>query len=40
MVDDIIGPQYEERNIGEAIVKAVFPLGKTMLLVALLMKEK
>lgn len=28
MVDDIIGPQYEERSIGKAIVKAVFPLGK------------
>lgn len=28
MVDDIIGPQYEEKNIGKAIVKAVFPLGK------------
>jgi len=28
MVDDIIGPQYEEKNIGEAMVKAVFPLGK------------
>ena len=28
MVDDIIGPQYEEKNIGRAIVKAVFPLGK------------
>jgi translation initiation factor IF-2 len=28
MVDDIIGPQYEEKKIGEAIVKAVFPLGK------------
>lgn len=28
MVDDIIGPQYEEKNIGTAIVKAVFPLGK------------
>jgi translation initiation factor IF-2 len=28
MVDDIIGPQYEERNIGRAIVKTVFPLGK------------
>jgi translation initiation factor IF-2 len=28
MVDDIIGPQYEEKNIGRAIVRAVFPLGK------------
>jgi len=28
MVDDIIGPQYEERSIGKAIVKTVFPLGK------------
>jgi len=28
MVDDIIGPQYEEKKIGEATVKAVFPLGK------------
>ena len=28
MVDDIIGPQYEEKDIGKAIVKAVFPLGK------------
>ena len=28
MVDDIIGPQYEERSIGQAMVKAVFPLGK------------
>ena len=28
MVDDIIGPQYEEKKIGEASVKAVFPLGK------------
>ena len=28
MVDDIIGPQYEEKNIGNALVKAVFPLGK------------
>ena len=28
MVDDIIGPQYEEKNIGQAVVKAVFPLGK------------
>ena len=28
MVDDIIGRQYEERSIGKAIVKAVFPLGK------------
>jgi translation initiation factor IF-2 len=28
MVDDIIGPQYEEKNIGTAVVKAVFPLGK------------
>ena len=28
MVDDVIGPQYEEKKIGEATVKAVFPLGK------------
>jgi len=28
MVDDIIGPQYEERNIGRATVRTVFPLGK------------
>jgi translation initiation factor IF-2 len=28
MVDHIIGPQYEEKNIGTAVVKAVFPLGK------------
>jgi len=28
MVDDIIGPQYEEKSIGEAMVKTVFPLGK------------
>lgn len=28
IVDDIIGPQYEENNIGKAIVRTVFPLGK------------
>merc|ERR1711966_336698 len=28
LFDDIIGPQYEERSIGQAMVKAVFPLGK------------
>ena len=28
MVDNVIGPQYEEKKIGEATVKAVFPLGK------------
>ena len=28
MVDDIIGPQYKERSIGQAMVKAVFSLGK------------
>jgi len=29
LVDDIIGPQYTEEKIGEAIVKGVFPLAKS-----------
>ena len=30
MVDDIIGPQYEEKKIGEATVKAVFPIREKL----------
>lgn len=40
MVDDILGPQYEERNIGEATVKAVFPLGKNYVAGSLVNKGK
>ena len=29
MIDALVGPQYEEKYIGSAIVKAVFPLAKS-----------
>jgi translation initiation factor IF-2 len=29
MIDVLVGPQYEEKYIGSAIVKAVFPLAKS-----------
>lgn len=40
LIDDIVGPEYDEYPIGSAIVKSVFPLGKSYVAGSLVIEGK
>jgi translation initiation factor IF-2 len=40
LIDDLIGPQYDEKPIGKAIVKTVFPLAKSFVAGSLILEGK
>ena len=40
LIDDLVGPQYDEKLIGEAIVKSVFPLAKSFVAGSLIVEGK
>lgn len=40
MIDSLIGPQYEEKLIGSAVIKTVFPLAKSFVAGSLVMEGK
>jgi len=40
LIDELIGPQYDEKLIGKAIVKTLFPLAKTFVAGSLILEGK
>ena len=40
MIDSIIGPQYEEKFMGSAVIKTVFPLAKSFVAGSLVTEGK
>lgn len=40
LIDELVGPQYDEKLIGKAIVKTVFPLAKSFVAGALILEGK
>jgi len=40
LIDDLVGPQYDEKLVGKAIVKTVFPLAKSFVAGSIVMEGK
>lgn len=40
LIDDIVGPEYDEQPIGSATVKSIFPLGKSFVAGSLVLEGK